>query len=118
MLYVQLKATTQISIDGSKEYFSYQFTKRKYFEDLAKIRSYPKAILVVMAIPQQQYLWTEANHPGLLTRHCCYWVSLEGMAAKPGVTKPTVRVPTKNIFDANALIDIVDRIDRGESLHE
>ncbi|MFI1583225.1 DUF4365 domain-containing protein [Embleya sp. NPDC020630] len=112
----QLKCTTQLDLDPSKEYFSYQFTKRQYFDHMVKARSYPKAILVVMTAPPRQSEWTEADHAGLTTRRCCYWVHLEGFEAKSNVQKPSVRIPIENKFDAASLTEMINRFDRGESL--
>lgn len=117
MLYAQLKCTTQTAPDPTKDFFSYQFTKRRYLEQLAKYRSYPKAILIVMTAPTNQHDWTEVDHSGMFTRRCCYWVHLEGREVDTTVAKPTVRIPTKNRFDALALTDILDRADRGDSLN-
>lgn len=117
MLNVQLKATTQIIPDPDKGHFSYQFEDRKHFERLAAVRSYPKRILVVMTLPPRQLEWTKADHPGLLTRRCCYWVNLEKKEARPGVSKPWVRIPMSNIFDVDALIEILKRSDAGEPLN-
>ncbi|MFD9944609.1 DUF4365 domain-containing protein [Nonomuraea sp. NPDC059023] len=117
MVFAQLKSTTQVIPDPKKDFFSYQFTKRQYFDHLVKVRSYPKAILIVMTTSPKQLEWTSADHTGLHTKRCCYWVHLEGVKAKPAVAKPTIRVPTKNVFDAFALIDIMDKLERGESLN-
>ncbi len=117
MIFAQLKCTTQTVPDPTKEFFSYQFSKRQYFDHMVKIRSYPKAILIVMTVPQQQREWTQVTHDGLWTRRCCYWAYLEGVEAKEGVQKPSVRIPTKNIMDASALGEILDKVDRGESLN-
>ncbi|MFD3645121.1 DUF4365 domain-containing protein [Streptomyces cyaneofuscatus] len=116
MLWAQLKSTTQITPDPQKEFFSYQFTKRQYFDHMAKVRPSIKAILIVMTVPQNQSTWTEVSHSGLLTKRSCYWVDLEGQTSE--ADKPTVRVPTKNLFDASALTEVLDKIDRGESLRE
>ncbi|MET9873349.1 DUF4365 domain-containing protein [Actinacidiphila glaucinigra] len=118
MLFAQLKSTTQITPDPKKDFFSYQFTKRQYFDHMVKLRSYPKAVLIVMTVPQKQLEWTEVSHDGLLTKRACYWVHLEGQTAGSNVSRPTVRIPTKNVFDAFALTDILDKVDRGDSLHD
>ncbi|MCW7946684.1 hypothetical protein AAW14_33070 [Streptomyces hygroscopicus] len=118
MVFAQLKSTTTTCPDGSKDFFSYQFTKRKYFDHMVKPRKNNKAILIVMTMSPRQADWTTANHDGLLTRRSCYWAYLEGVQAPSHVQKPTVRIPTKNLLDAKSLNLILDRIDRGESLHE
>ncbi|MEU8642054.1 DUF4365 domain-containing protein [Streptomyces sp. NPDC048674] len=118
MVFAQLKSTTMTSPDGSKDFFSYQFTKRKYFDHMVKLRKNNKAILIVMTMSPRQADWTSASHAGLLTRRSCYWAYLEGAQAPAHVQKPTVRIPTKNLLDAKSLNSILDRIDRGESLNE
>ncbi|WP_328872768.1 DUF4365 domain-containing protein [Streptomyces sp. NBC_00287] len=117
MLWAQLKSTTQHTPDPQKEFFSYQFTKRQYFDHMVKYRTTgPKAVLIVMTVPQNQLEWTEVGHSGLFTKRACYWVHLEGETSE--ADRPTVRIPTKNIFDASALTEILDKLDRGESLRE
>jgi hypothetical protein len=113
---IQLKNTTTIRPDGNKGWFTYTFKKRKYFTDLAKTRSGTKAILVVMVTSQSQAEWSKATHDSLQVQHCCYWKSLEGETANEGVQSPSVRISMSNIFDAPALTEILDRLDRGESL--
>jgi len=115
-VYAQLKNTTTVKPDPAKQFFSYQFKKKEYLERLAAPRSGIKAILVVMATHPHQELWTNGDHDSLALLHCCYWMSLEGETVPPGVNAPTVRVPTSNIFNADTLTCILDRIERGEAL--
>jgi hypothetical protein len=116
-VYAQLKSTTTLRVDPNKKDFPYQFKKRDYFERLAVTRQNgPKAILIVMATSPWQGRWTASSHTELRVQHCCYWVSLEGRTVPAGVQSPTVRVPTKNVFDAAALTDVLDRLDRGEAI--
>src|SRR5262249_17437040 len=114
-LLAQLKNTTTVKPDPAKDFFSYQLKKRQYLEDLAVERRGQKAILLVMATSPVQREWTEANHELMIVRHCCYWVNLEGHPVNPTVASPTVRVPTQNIFDSQALTAMMDRLSRGES---
>lgn len=118
IFFAQLKSTTQVIPNPEKDHFSYQFTKRQYFEHLTKARSSIKAILIVMTMSPRQLEWTTVDHPGLLTKRCCYWAYLEGADPKTGIAKPTVHIPTKNIFDAYAIINIFDKLERGQSLDE
>ncbi|MFJ2632733.1 DUF4365 domain-containing protein [Streptomyces sp. NPDC087422] len=117
-VFAQLKNTTTILPDPAKASFSYQFKKREYFDRLAMDRRDPQAILIVMATSYRQAEWTNASHERLEVKHCCYWLSLKGENARAGVESPTVRIPTKNIFDAAALTTILDKLDRGESLND
>lgn len=115
-LYAQLKSSTTLKPDPSKPTFGYKFTKRRYMEDLVKPRSVVKAILLVMTTHRVQGNWTIASHHELRLHHCCYWKSLEGDTVPAGVQSPTTGVSTSAIFDAPALTEIMDRLDRREGL--
>lgn len=112
-VYAQLKNTTTKKPDPRKSHFSYKFKDRDNLKRLAGPRNDPKAILLVMTTTAAQMEWTEVSHDFLTLRHCCYWVHLEGMPVDPNVRSPTVRVPTANRFDAAALRELMDKLDRG-----
>ena len=116
VLLAQLKNSTQLRPDPSKDHFSYQLKKREYFEKLAMRRTTAKAVLLVMATEPAQVDWSKCSHEAMELRNCCYYLNLEGKTAPLGVQSPTVQVPTKNIFDANALLGIFERIARGEAI--
>lgn len=113
---LHLKCTTGTQPGHREDHFSFIFRERRHFDRLAMERSFDKHILVVMLTRKEQALWTDAGADHLKMFHCCYWVSLEGMRAPPGIASPTVHVPTANIFDADALTAILDRLERGEAL--
>ncbi|WP_367124752.1 DUF4365 domain-containing protein [Streptomyces phytohabitans] len=114
--YVQLKSTTQIAVDDNVKSFRYRFEKREYLERLVRPRLGMKSLLVVMAIPKGQAKWTRTAHTHLEVMQACYWVSLEGTTVPPA-QKPSIHVPTSNLFNAEALTAIMKKIERGESLH-
>ena len=74
-------------------------------------RSTQKRILVLMLVHHNQNEWTYAHPRALLLRHCCLWLSMEGMTS--AADQPTVSVPTANVFDASALTGILDRLENG-----
>lgn len=113
ILWAQLKNTTTKKPDQSKTTFGYQFRKATNLRQLAKARSRPKAVLLVMVTDSDQSLWTSGTHHELRTLNCCYWAYLEGSSVPPGVAKPTVQIPTINIFDAGALSHLMDTLGRG-----
>jgi hypothetical protein len=113
LLWAQLKCTTSFKPDPTKAEFGFQFSRRKNLEQLAKTRSRPKAILLVMTTDPVQAGWTSGDHDQLAIVNCCYWVHLEGHQIADGVEKPSVRVPTKQIFDAAALISLMDTLGVG-----
>lgn len=75
-------------------------------------------IFLLMATCREQARWTECNHDALTVRHCCYWAYLEGYEIEPGVQSPSVTIRTVNLFDAETLTRIMDKLDRGESLRD
>jgi Domain of unknown function (DUF4365) len=115
-LIAQLKNTTTVKPDPSKDFFSHQLKKREYLERLAAPRTGVKAVLLVMVTAPVQEQWTEAGHECMTVRHCCYWANLEGHPVNPNVSSPTVRISTANVFTSQALADIMDRLSRGEAL--
>lgn len=114
-VFVQLKNTTMMKPDPSKTEFTYRFNKRRDMQMLTQRRSGIKKILVVMCTSPLQHEWTSAVHDQLQMIHCCYWTYLEGESV-PTVDKPTIRIPTANIFDASALTKILDQLEVGGSL--
>lgn len=113
---VQLKSTTQIRPNPRGPGFRFRFKTREDFDSLAMSRTMHPHILVVMVVGKDQAMWTKAGHDQLAVSHCCYWMSLEGRVAPTKPKRPVVEVPTSNIFDAAALTDILDRIERGDPL--
>lgn len=112
---VQLKSTTTVPVvpPGGKT-FSYQFQDRAGFDSLAMPRRTQKRLLVLMVVHPDQRRWTYSHHRATLLRHCCYWLNMEGMTAT--ARKPSVSVPTANVFNAAALTGILDRIEGGQAV--
>ncbi|MEN8649701.1 DUF4365 domain-containing protein [Streptomyces sp. 21So2-11] len=115
--YVQLKSTTMIAPERAAQDFGYRFNKRIYMDRLAAPRRSIKAVLIVMAVPPGQADWTRVEHSHLTVRQACYWICLEGYPV-PEVEKPSAKIPTANLFDAEALTAIMGKIERGEPLHD
>lgn len=109
----QLKSTTSISVKPGATHFDYRFESRSAFDSLAMIRTSIKHILIVMLVDRDQSRWSEVDDQAMLTRRACYWVNLEGHAAPERPLKPVVSVPRANLFDANALTGILNRIEAG-----
>jgi Domain of unknown function (DUF4365) len=111
-IYAQLKCTTTIDPDPSKQTFGYRFRDRRHFDHLAKPRATIKAILIVMVTSPIQAAWTEVDHDRLTIRQACYWMNLEG--AEPSSPKtPTVAVPIANLFDGPSLNGMFQRLEQG-----
>lgn len=112
-LKVALKATQQIDISKLSRQADFSFTlKNEHLDYLSFVDPTISRILIVMTLPKTIDDWIAAEPNALTIRHCCYWVNLEG-ASPRGRSETTVRVPTKQIFDAKALCEIMTRIGRG-----
>ena len=116
IIQVQLKNTTTIKPDVSRDHFSYQFKSREHLAKLTRPRSFNKAILLVMVTNPSQALWTSGDHEALTTSHCCYWANLEGAKVSEHVASPTVHIPIANRFDAPALLGMFERLDAGGAI--
>lgn len=110
----QMKSTTSIVVPAGASKFSYQFESREAFDSLAMARTGPKHILILMVVHRDQNRWTYSHHRAMLLRHCCYWLNLEGMTST--AQRPTVSVPTANVFNAAVLTGILNRIEGGQPL--
>jgi hypothetical protein len=111
----QLKNTTTIKPDPGKATFTYRFNAREHYLHLAKKRELVKAFLIVMVTNPDQTKWTTCSHDELKVDHCCYWANLEGNDV-PDVEKPSVKVPTGNVFDAAALTAMFKRVENGQAI--
>ncbi|WP_157172499.1 DUF4365 domain-containing protein [Nocardia pneumoniae] len=113
---VQMKNTTLSKPDPSKVTFPYRFNTRRDMQMVAQLRGTPKKILIVMCTTPIQAEWTKATHQNLDMKHCCYWINLEGVAV-PEVSKPSIKIPTRNVFDALALTKIMDKLEADGNLN-
>ncbi|MFD7656936.1 DUF4365 domain-containing protein [Actinosynnema sp. NPDC059797] len=110
-LKVALKATK--TIPSNPKGGSFGFTlKNGHLEYLNYFEPTVNRILVVMLLPQKIDDWIRASGDYLELRHCCYWVNLAGEKIT-GKERTTVRVPTDQVFDDQALCAIMERIGSG-----
>ena len=105
----QLKSTARdiIRDDG----LHYQLRIKNY-NDLRKKTDVPR-ILIVMLMPKNEADRLNQTRNELCLRHCCYWMSLEGMPPpkKPDAKSVMVTVPIENVFDAARLNNLTKLID-------
>jgi hypothetical protein len=112
-LHAQLKATVNLRKSGHHFKFS---LSRKNYDDLRALTQVPR-ILIVLGMPKKEANWLNVTVARLILRRCAYWVSLQGSADLPqGQESKTIDIPIANMFDANALKDLMERARKGPSL--
>lgn len=108
---VALKATQQIPPNPTGPDFGFSLS-RQHFDKLAVSPVTITRLLIVMIVPAQMEDWITSTSAVFVMRHRCYWVNLLGHASNNKGTQ-TVRVPTANVFDDEALCEILCEVGRG-----
>lgn len=107
---LQLRSTTRASMRDGQVYYDLDVRTHEYLRRTAPMC--PR-LLVLLVLPEDEALWVSQSPDELLMRHCAYWLSLRGAA--PAVTTSTVRVavPCTQVFSAQAIRAILDRLAQG-----
>lgn len=113
-LFAQLKCTTTVRAGEDAGDFVFSFKHQRQIERLQQTNpSGLPTILIVMVAHPSQANWATGDHDSLTIRHSCYWKHVAG--ADPGETDSdlSVRMHRTQLFDAAALLGIMDRIQEG-----
>ena len=110
---LQVKSTRDES--GGEDDVHYAL-KRKNYDDLALADVLAPRILVLVTVPADPGAWLTVSPEALVLRHCARWVSLRGKPATSNETSVTVRVPRANLFDVDALTELMRAINAGGAL--
>jgi hypothetical protein len=108
----QAKATTQDLLRGDRIRFPLSI---KNYNDLCASTLTPR-ILVVLMMPQDRDMWLGQTNEELCLRRCAYWMSLENLPKVPNKNSVTVYVPTANIFSSEQLVNLMRKVEKGETL--
>ncbi len=103
---VQLKSTSsksQYSI--SKKEVSY-ILKVKNYNDLCMPASMP-SILELLILPEEKDEWTKWTPDELIIRGKMFWLSLQDKEVSANKDKITVKIPRKNILNADTIEDLI-----------
>ena len=82
------------------------------YNKLVKPTTVPR-ILIVVIIPHEIHDWLDQNNNRLLTRHCAYWVHLQGGEPSANRSKKTVTIPKDQIFSPKNLAFLMNLADTG-----
>ena len=108
----QAKATTQDIRIGSELHFPLSI---KNYNDLRADTLIPR-ILIVLLMPREQSQWINQTDEELCLRRCAYWVCLADKPDTTNTSSVTVEVPTSNVFDHEQLVDLMQKVNRGDAL--
>ncbi len=87
----------------------------KNYDDLRADTLAPR-ILIVLLMPDEQSEWLAQTDDELCLRYGAYWLSLEGHPSVSNTSSVTVPVPTANIFSSEQLINLMGKVEKGDSL--
>jgi hypothetical protein len=110
---IQLKCTA--GDDGLGTHISFPL-KLKNYDDLILTNLISPRALVLVTVPKDIEDWMLWSVDDCSLRHCAYWASLRGLPPTSNDTSVTVQIPRKNIFNAEALTALMDKINEGLAL--
>lgn len=110
---VQMK--TWSGDDGSNDPIRYPL-KRKNYDALILTEVLAPRILVLVTIPEDLGDWLTLSREQIVLRRCGFWVSLAGQPKTENETSVTVAVPRGNVLTANALQELMRRINEGRAI--
>ncbi|EDX74956.1 hypothetical protein MC7420_830 [Coleofasciculus chthonoplastes PCC 7420] len=113
LLYVQVKCTSRQVLTANS--LRYPLSVKNY-EELRIRDRYPPLILIVVIVPDQVNDWLNQSEAELCLKRCAYWISLAGKAPTQNQETIIVYIPRENIFTANVLKTMMQRITAGERL--
>ena len=109
---LQLKATAVLD-EPQAGFVPFRLAIKNY-DDLRAETQTPR-LLVVFELPRDESRWMTVTSEELVLRRRAYWLSLQqGDAGDAGQQTVTVRIPEHNVFDVDALRELMEQSRRGE----
>ena len=104
---LQLKATAALA--GPEDGFVRFRLAIKNYDDLRGQSQTPR-LLVVFELPPDESRWMTVTKEELVLRRRAYWLSLRRESpARAGQQTKTVYIPERNVFDVEALRELMER---------
>ena len=109
---LQLKATATLDEPRAGS-VPFRLTIKNY-RDL-RIETQTPRLLVVFELPRDESRWMTVTAEELVLRRRAYWLNLQqGYAEDAGRQTVTVRIPEHNVFDVDALRELMEQSRKGE----
>jgi hypothetical protein len=109
---MQLKCTSKSSIINSVIQYDLH---EKNFDNLRNPDCLVPRVLIVTLVPDDPAEWVEQDQNRLLMKKCSYWFSLKSLP-KPSPPPYRVHIPDTQIFNTQALLNMMQNISNGISL--
>jgi hypothetical protein len=110
---IQAKTSTTAVVSPTQIVYDIEV---KTYDDLRDSNIGCPRILVLLAMPEDELVWTDQNEDNLLIRKCAYWMSLKGRPATVNTTTVRVSIPRVNVFSVDALNRLMDKVRKREEL--
>ena len=109
---LQLKATAVLD-EPQAGFVPFRLTVKNY-SDL-RVETQTPRLLVVFELPRDESRWMTVTTEELVLRRRAYWLSLQqGHAEDAERQTVTVRIPERNVFDVDALRELMEQSRKGE----
>jgi hypothetical protein len=105
---IQVKATSSNPMIAGGQSISHQLDVKTY-NKLRDPFSVSPQLLVVYVLPSDPLLWLDVSGNRTKLKNLGYWINLRNAAAVSTKTV-AVNIPTAQIFDSHALVDIMKKI--------
>jgi len=106
----QLKSTVNLSFNN--DWVVYNLEAKNY-NDLVEVDIGTPRILIVFYMPQDKQHWINLTDKELVMKHCAWWICLKGQPETKNKSTITIRIHKDNLFNANSLIDMMNRHKEG-----
>ncbi|MEG4988755.1 DUF4365 domain-containing protein [Microcoleus sp. BR0-C5] len=113
ILYLQVKCTSRDILNENSLRYPLNI---KNYEELSTSNAYPPRIIIVVSVPDRVNDWLQQTEAELCLKRCAYWISLEGASPTDNKETVTISIPRTNIFSAETLTTIMQRIATGRQL--
>lgn len=112
-LEMQLKCSARDILHETHVHFPLEV---KNYNDLRDPEVWVPRILMVVLVPDQTADWLQQTETEMVMRHCGYWVSLCGEPATTNTETITVRLPREQLLTPDALRQMMQKVNDGETL--
>lgn len=110
LINVQIKSTSKIKIDFSRNEIAFFINSQKQYNTLVEERRMNPTILVVYCLPNNMQYWIQQSEQELVLHGGAYWTCLMGKEKTTNSSGETVYIPRNQLFTVKSLTDFACKI--------